>query len=204
MIILFMYFLLFDLQKEFYLDGFLETSLGFKLNSTSIESLKKNIENYPKCDFFYIPLLKEKDENAFKSFFINSGNEPIILLYFLKNFDVYEELFKKTKMDKLELLKRFLWAQQIEKKEKTCPFNLSSKKINLLGFQDEVSSECYKLFLIYSFEEYSDSIEISSCEPILKENLQEDLINLMKRYKIPILYRNIIEINKEKIIKKSK
>ncbi len=204
MIILLIYFLLFDLQKEFYLDGFQETSLGFKLDSTSIESLKKNIENYPKCDFFYIPLLKEKDENAFKSFFNNSGSDPIILLYLLRNFDVFEELLKKAKIDKLELLKRFLWAQQIEKKEKTCPFNLNSKKPKILGFQDEISSECYKLFLIYSFGEYNDSIEFSSCEPILKENLQGDLSNLMKRYKIPLLHRNIIEVNEQKIIKKTK
>jgi hypothetical protein len=204
MIFLFIYFLLFDLQKEFYLDGFLETSLGFKLDSTSIENLKKNIENYPKCDFFYVPLLKEKDEIAFKNFFNNSGNEPIILLYFLRNYDAYEDILKKNKIDKIELLKRFLWAEQIEREKNFCPFNINSKKPKILGFQDEVSSECYKLFFLYSISEYNDSIEFSSCEPILKEAIQEDLLNLMKRYKIPLVHRNIIETKQQKIIKKSK
>lgn len=194
---------LFNIDKKFYMDGFIENSLGFKLDNKAIENLKKNIENYPECDFFYVPLIKEKDEDAIKVFFKKSGTEPAILLYLLKNFDIYEEILKKLKIDKIELLKRFLWANHNEKKENLCPFNLNFKKITLKGFQDEISSECYKLFIIYAFEEYQDSIEFSSCMPILKENLLEDLSSLMKRYKIPLLHRHIIQTNNQKIIKKS-
>lgn len=186
-------------NEDFYLGGFAESSLGFKLEESTKEELNKNIKNYPKCDFFYIPFLKEKEEKIFKDFFANAGTEPLILLYLLKNYETYEEVLRKNRFDKLELLKRFLWALQIENK-KNCPFNLNLKKPKILGFQDEVSADFYNLFLIYSFGDYQDSLSFSS-DAFDKDFLKDELLKLMQKYKIPLIHRNIQDKLPKKIKK---
>lgn len=199
MFLLFLFFsTIISTNEDFHLGGFAESTLGFKLEENTKEELKINIQNYPKCDFFYIPLLKEKDEKVFREFFTNTGTEPLILLYLLKNYETYEEVLKKNRFDKLELLKRFLWALQIENKN-NCPLNLNLKKPKISGFQDEISAEFYNLFLIYSFGDYQDSISFTS-EAFEKDFLKDELLKLMQRYKIPLIHRNI----KDKLPKKIK
>lgn len=202
--ILFLFlFLTGDLQKPFYLEGFVENFLGFNMEESSKENLKENIKNYPNCDFFYIPLLRERDSNAFKEYFINSGNEPLFILYLLKNFEFYEENLKNIKVDKMELLRRFLWTLQIEKKENRCPFNLNLKKPEIKGFQDEISEDYYKLFLIFSFGNYQDSIVFIFDKEFEREIKKEEILKLMQKYKIPLLHRQI-EQKTPKEIKKLK
>lgn len=193
--------ILFNLENNNYFNGIAESLLGFKIENSKKEEIKKNIQNYPKCDFFYIPLLKEKDDITFSNYFKDSGNEPIILLYLLKNYEYYEENLKKNRFDKFELLKRFLWTMEIEKIN-NCPLNINISKPEILGFQDEISSDCYNLFLIYSTGEYQDSINFSYCEEYNKDYFKDELLKLMKRYKIPLTHRNIIQKEQKRIIKK--
>lgn len=203
MILLLLVFLIQDLKFDFSLDGFAESMLGFNLGIEEKEKIKKNIEKYPGCDFFYVPALKEKDEDAFKKFFLSSGTEPIILLYLLKSFETYEEILVKNKIDKIELLKRFLWSLKIKEKGNKCPFKINFKKPEILGYFDEISKECYGFSLIYSLNEFKDSINFSSCAPIQKENINKTLENLMRKYKIPFHYRKIEDETPKTILKKS-
>ncbi len=197
-------FTLKETQNIYNLNGFAEQLLGFNTDKESIEKMKINVENYPKCEFFYIPLLKAKDEETFKKFLKEVGYEPILLIYLLKDYEIYQEILEKNKLNKMELLKRFLWSLKISKREKNCPFEINFEIPEILGYDDEISKECYSFFLIYKVNDFQDFIPFSSCEPISKEYFQKEAGDLLKKYKIPLINRKIIDTTPKKIIKELK
>lgn len=202
---IFFLFLIFSLnfQKPFYLEGFPENCIESKIQNLQKEKLQEKLKEFPNCDFFYIPFLKEKDLNSFKDYFLKAGTEPLLLLYFLRNYEYFQEIFIDLKIDKVELLKRFLWALQIDKERKNCPPEIKIKKPKIMGFQDEIFPSCYNLFLVYSIGEFQDSVHFYFENEFDWEAQREEILKLMQKYKIPILNRNIIQ-NLPREIKKLK
>lgn len=192
-----------NFQKSFILEGFPQSYLEYKIDNLSKKNLLEWVNNYPNCDFFYIPFLKEKKIDILKDYFLKAGSEPLILLYFLRNYENFQETLNSIKIDKLELLKRFLWAMQNESQKKNCPEGINIKRPKVLGFQDEISPSCYSFFLLYSTGEYKDSIDIHFENEFTFETQREEILKLMQKYKIPLLHRNIIQ-NLPKEIKKLK
>lgn len=182
-----------NFQKSFLLEGFPQSYLEYKIDNLSKKNLIEWVNNYPNCDFFYIPFLKEKDLNSFKDYFLKAGTEPLLLLYLLRNYEYFQEALKNIKIDKLELLKRFLWALQNESQKKNCPEGINIRRPELSGFLDEISPSCYNLFLLYSTGEYKDSIDFHFENEFDLEIQREEMLKLMQKYKIPLLHRKIIQ-----------
>jgi hypothetical protein len=159
--------------------------------------LEENLKAFPACDLLYIPLLKQREAQAFKDYIMRAGQDSLVLLYLLREHEAYARELEAARLTPMDILKRLMWINKSGPKAGACPAGYRPSRVVFDGYTDEITEECYTVVLAYHSGDSARSESLAWCGPLEKDQGEEDAASLMKQYKIPLLHRHIIQEKKE-------
>jgi hypothetical protein len=173
--------------------GLLSSALGVPLSTEARTQLRESLKVHPGCDLLYLPLLKEREAQAFQEYAAKAGQDSLMLLYLLREGETYRPQLEAVHWAPMEILKRLLWINPNAPREDLCPEGIRPTRVVLDGYTDEVAEECYSATLGYHFGDVPQTVTLTFCGLMDKEGGMQELPALMKKYGIPLLHRRIIE-----------
>jgi hypothetical protein len=174
----------------------LSSTLGVPLSTEAKAQLAESLKANPGCDLLYLPLLRQRDVQAFKDYTSRAGTDSLILLYFLRERETYRPELDAVHWDTMSILKRLLWVNGSAPKPGICPSPITPTRVVFEGYTDEITEECYTATLTYRMGDTPQSVTFPFCGPLEREGGTQDFSGLMKQYKIPTLHRSMIEIKR--------
>ncbi len=169
-----------------------QTLLGFPLTAPARAQLTEALAVHPACDLLYLPLLKARDGQAFKDYFLKAGRDPWVVLYLLRERMTFDAQISGARKDALKLLERLLYANALPFKDGLCPWEGAVHSLQMDGYTDEVTDECYTLVLTYRMDGEPGQLSLDWCGPLEKEAALEEATRIFKQAGVPLMHRNIV------------
>jgi hypothetical protein len=169
------------------------TLLGFPLTAPARAQLAEALAAHPACDLLYLPLLKARDGQAFKDYFLKAGRDPWVVLYLLRERVTFAEELTGARKDPLKLLERLLYANGLPFKEGLCPWEGAAHPLPVDGYSDEITDECYTLVLTYRFDGDPGQLSFDWCGPLEKDAALQEATRIFKQAGVPLMHRNIVQ-----------
>jgi len=171
----------------------LNSTLGVPLSAEIKAQLQESLKAHPGCDLLYLPLLRQRDLQAFKDYIARSGVDSLILLYFLRERETYHAELDAVHWGPMDILKRLFWINASAPKADVCPASIAPNRVIFDGYTEEVTEDCYTAGLSYHMGDIPQTVTLTFCGPLDKEAGAQDIPALMTRYKIPLLHRRMVD-----------
>ena len=186
----------FTATPPFPASALLSSTIGVPLSAEVRAHLQESLKAHPGCDLLYLPLLRQRDPQAFKDYTARSGADSLILLYLLRERETYHAELDAVHWGPMDILKRLFWINASAPKTDACPASIPLNRVVFDGYTDEMTEECYTASLSYHTGNIPLTVTIPFCGPLDKETGAQDISDLMKRYKIPLLHRTMEEMKR--------
>ncbi len=170
-----------------------QSLMGWPLTPSARAQLTEALAAHPGCDLLYLPLLKAREVQAFKDYFVKAGTDSWVLLYLLRERETFGPELEAARRDPMKVLERLFWANNLPPREGLCPWPGPVPKVRFEGYTDEITEECYSLTLTYRMDGEAGNLSLDWCAPMEKDARLKEANRLFKKAGIPLVHRNIVQ-----------